>query len=302
MMRLGWKGKAVAAAALSVVPNGEKAYERLQWRFGRLNLDVERRAMPAITVQELLGHHNLSIRGMKVLELGTGHKPVLPFMFLAMGAKSVVTVDRNQRLVDARLREIQLGVVAFIENAFDDSEKKSRFPGLERLKSRVLVQHKDLEAIGIHYKPGLDVRDMKDSTCTFDFTFSISVLEHIRAAEAQSILDALTDLMGTDAISLHVIDMSDHFAHTDDSISSLHFLRFSPFIWKLLAGNGLSYCNRIRASGWLEMFSRSGQDLIESQQWTDVSDVHIPVHGCVSHESQEDLRCTGLWLLSRKHG
>ena len=50
-----------------------------------------------------------------------------------------------------------------------------------------------------------------------------------------------------DGLHSHFIDMSDHFAHMDSSISIYHFLRYSEAQWKRI-DNSIQPQNRWRLS------------------------------------------------------
>lgn len=53
---------------------------------------------------------------------------------------------------------------------------------------------------------------------------------------------------------MHSVDTSDHFQHTDPTITKINFLQFSDEEWEKIAGNEFSYHNRLRLSDYLTLF------------------------------------------------
>ena len=64
--------------------------------------------------------------------------------------------------------------------------------------------------------------------------------------------------MKDDRITIHFIDLSDHFQHQDKSITRINFLRYSDEDWQKIAGNEFAYCNRLRVSDYLTVFEELG--------------------------------------------
>ena len=67
--------------------------------------------------------------------------------------------------------------------------------------------------------------------------------------------------MKDDGITIHFIDLSDHFQHQDKSITSINFLHYSEKEWERIAGNQFAYCNRLRAGDYLALFEEAGFDV-----------------------------------------
>jgi hypothetical protein len=95
---MNWVAKAALMAACSAAPGGPAAYRFLQRRFGNLDGGAMRRVPYAIALWDLLGRHGIEPSGAVFLEVGTGHKPVVPLMLYLLGAGPVHTVDRHRRL------------------------------------------------------------------------------------------------------------------------------------------------------------------------------------------------------------
>ena len=106
-------------------------------------------------------------------------------------------------------------------------------------------------------------------------------------------------------VLLHFVDMTDHFAHTDSSISKINFCRFSEEEWLKMAGNKFSYCNRLRASDHLRLIGEAGFKVIEAKKASDNESVQRIRSGEFSldesfvHYDIDDLCFTGLKVLAR---
>jgi len=61
-------------------------------------------------------------------------------------------------------------------------------------------------------------------------------------------------LLAKDGIMSHFIDMSDHFAHFDSTITIYNFLRFTQFQWKMI-DNSIQPQNRLRISDYMNLFN-----------------------------------------------
>ena len=58
------------------------------------------------------------------------------------------------------------------------------------------------------------------------------------------------------------VDYSDHFSHSDSSISAINFLQFSELKWDMLAGNRYMYMNRLRHDDFLDLFRQWGHSVL----------------------------------------
>jgi hypothetical protein len=97
----------------------------------------------------------------------------------------------------------------------------------------------------------------------------MTVLEHVEPEALEGILREARRVLRPGAVALHFVDPGDHFAHADRSISSINFLRYSPAQWRRLAGNEFAYCNRLRASDFLALASRTGLHAVRTEVYVD---------------------------------
>jgi hypothetical protein len=101
--------------------------------------------------------------------------------------------------------------------------------------------------------------------------------------------------------------MSDHFSHSDASISPWHFLRFDERTWALVNADML-YQNRLRASAYLDAAREAGFELVEVDRryprgcdpdTAELPDVH-PTY--TSYVDRRDLLAHKLYFVARKPG
>ena len=85
-------------------------------------------------------------------------------------------------------------------------------------------------------------------------------------------------------IAIHFVDLSDHFSHQDRSISSINFLKFSDSEWNRLAGNEFAYCNRLRVSDYLNLFSDCNFQVLRKETALDVEALDSLHNGFVLHD------------------
>jgi SAM-dependent methyltransferase len=96
----------------------------------------------------------------------------------------------------------------------------------------------------------------------FDILWSWSVFEHIRYPEIT--VSETSRLLKKDGISIHSIDLVDHFFYTNGNKKKMfNCLKYSDLLWNLMTWNRSNYVNRIRLNGWLNLFEKNGLVIID---------------------------------------
>ena len=99
---------------------------------------------------------------------------------------------------------------------------------------------------------------------TVDFVWSQATLEHIKRSEFPDLMRELRQVIRTDGVCSHRIDLRDHLDY------SLNNLRFSDRIWEspLMANSGF-YTNRIRFSEMVREFRVAGFSVkvVDVERW-----------------------------------
>lgn len=92
------------------------------------------------------------------------------------------------------------------------------------------------------------------NTGYFDLVHSNNTFEHIYPDVLKNILTEFVRIIKKNGgVMSHFIDMSDHFAHFDKSITIYNFLQFSPSKWKWI-DNSIQPLNRLRLPDYLKMY------------------------------------------------
>ena len=107
-------------------------------------------------------------------------------------------------------------------------------------------------------------------TGSMDFHVSHAVVEHVPPEDLSGIFREAGRLLREDGLFVHVIDLSDHFSHTDSTISTANFLQFSDRQWARWAGNRYMYMNRLRVDDLLAILEAADleiADMVTKVDW-----------------------------------
>ena len=263
-----WKTKALVTSIVSVLPGNDQIYQALQHRFGRLISNPFEQLAASSEIFKNLGHSiQIPTKQPQVFEIGTGHEPLFPISWFLCGSGSIVTVDLYRRL---NLRIFHLSLKAMAANPTRIFELYEGLVDKKVLKERfeIIVKYQDdpvllLEKANIVYRAPYDATNVDYKDGTFDFHFSNNVLEHIDPKSLKDILIEGKRILKSNGIAMHKFDESDHFAHTDRSITSINFLKFSKKAWKIIGGNQYTFANRLRESDYIKIFEQIGFKILK---------------------------------------
>jgi hypothetical protein len=174
-----------------------------------------------------------------VLELGTGWYPIVPIGLINAGVERVTTIDVNPLCDLPRARAV---VERFGPELQADSSAGNAAELLEAIGVRLLVA---------------DVRDSGLQAGSIDLFVSNNTLEHVPPATLSEIMAEFRRLAAPGAVMDHFIDMSDHYAHFDRSITEFNYLRYSDRRWRPF-NNRLQYQNRLRISDYRRIVEEAG--------------------------------------------
>jgi SAM-dependent methyltransferase len=215
-----------------------------------------------------------TITGKTILEIGTGHQVGLPIALWLCGAAQIITVDLNRYLkVElvrndlAFIRERKQELMQIFGAHAQEPEFRERLAALAEVTDGTLDQL--LHAMNIRYLAPADAAHLDFPDGSIDYHVSYTVLEHIPPATLIRILHEGKRVLKNDGLFVHCIDFSDHFAHSDSSISSVNFLQFSDEEWQRLSGNRFMYHNRLRADEFRALLDESGVVVLEMEPFVD---------------------------------
>ena len=181
-----------------------------------------------------------------VLELGTGWYPIVPIGLIDMGVERVTTFDVNPLCDLARART---ALQRFGSDLRADPAAADAARLLEPLGIRMVVR---------------DVRESGLDQASVDLFVSNNTLEHIPPATLSEIMAEFRRLAAPGAVMDHFIDMSDHYAHFDRSITEFNYLRYSDRRWRLV-NNRLQYQNRLRISDYRRTVEEAGFRVVSEE-------------------------------------
>jgi len=190
-----------------------------------------------------------STKDFSHLEVGTGWYPVVPAGMFLYGAGSITTVDltrlSNPVLTLATLRKF---------SEYHKNGKLEKFlPGISQERLKIVLSEAEnpskdffdlLEKHHIVYMV-MDARKLYLPDASIDLVTSNNTFEHIYPKILKGILEKLKRLCKKGGVMSHAIDLSDHFAHMDGSITIYNFLKFSDSAWKWI-DNSVQPMNRMR--------------------------------------------------------
>ena len=201
--------------------------------------------------------------GAVVVELGTGWLPILPLILRAGGASEVITVDHD-RLMD---RRTFVHAITYIRENLDRILRISGVPrshfDLSKLPSRSEPGLADLCRAGaITYHAPFDCTKLEPESA--DMVVSRATLEHIPEELLREIFLHAAKVVKPGGIMCHIIDVSDHFAHTDKSLSRVDMLRYSDEEWLARTRHRLNHLSRLRWFDYAGLMRDTGWEVLRA--------------------------------------
>ena len=183
----------------------------------------------------------------RVFEFGAG-KNLAQNLFLSDIVNNQLVVDLNP-MIDLEL----------VNNV------RNQMSNIVTLKSNKKINSfDDLSHYGIEYRAPYDATKTDFDDKSLDACISTNTLEHIPKESITSIFSELYRTLKDDGIVSARIDYSDHYAHSDKTISLFNFLKFDEDTWKRYNHN-CHYQNRLRHYDYLKIFSKCGFVVVEEE-------------------------------------
>jgi SAM-dependent methyltransferase len=260
-----WKHKALVQRLIARLPEHMSlpAYYFLQRRFGGLGrvdhlytLNQGRRILDRIVAQKR------PIASRVFLEVGTGRALNIPITLWLCGAEEVITVDLNPYLQEAMVFELIGYIRCHGEEACQSLKPYADEPGFRARLHRLISSEGNLSRLlammNVRYLAPADAAALPLPSESIDYHVSSTVFEHVPPDALERILAEGKRLLRDGGLFVHGISLSDHFSHSDKSISSINFLQFTEDEWAHYAGNRFMYHNRLRIDDYLALFERVG--------------------------------------------
>lgn len=192
-------------------------------------------------------NHLWPIQNPRLIEFGAG-KHLGQNIYLSKFAKEQVVVDLFSML--------------------DMSEFNSAAAQIARLTNLKVAPVFSLSDIrnnyGITYLAPFDIAKSSFDDDSFDACISSYTLEHIPKGSIYEIFKELKRIIRNEGIISAIIDYSDHYAHTDNSISRLNYLSFNSMEFERY-NHKSHYQNRLRHYNYADIFRELGFVILKSE-------------------------------------
>lgn len=263
-----WKIKAAIQNSVGLLPaklSYPTYYMMQQWFGGIRNLNPNEDLEKTAAFIRAIRTQGRQITDCRLLEIGTGRTAGVAIGLWLCGAGSIETIDLNPYLKE----ELALEMIRYItthpqqiREIVGDSALEPLFE--ERLALLDGVRNLDdlLRVTRITYRSPADARSLPIASGSIDFHISTNVLEHVPPEDIRRIVAEARRLLKPNGLFVHLIDLSDHFAHSDDSITRINFLQFDENQWNRLAGNRFMYHNRLRVGEFRALFAEHGPRIL----------------------------------------
>ncbi len=238
-----------------------------------------------------------SVQGWTGLELGPGNSLAQSVLWSLLGAEKIFAVD-VQRYATA---ESSPGVYQAIVAGIEDEIGKRDWPdplgsaGRQVRESEIFGGGLEFPTLGsrIEYRV-TDGRTLPLEDQSVDFTYSISVLEHVRDIPGTYL--EMARVMKPGGAGSHLIDLRDHH-HPEP----LDFLRYPTGLWDRMTGSSAGWTNRLRASDHLRAIKEAGLTVVSYEPVkTDQIPPRSELHEQFRKLSDDDLATTGMILVLGK--
>jgi SAM-dependent methyltransferase len=302
-----WKVKAFIQSIVARLPAGSRhasyyALQRVTGSFRRAHVDPFFEA--ALTIARLIESQGGRVEGATFLEVGTGRRLTLPVLLWLMGAERVITVDLH-RYLKKPIVELDLrALTTDAENRYASALRPDRVEALRRLVAGPWDLRRLMSVCSIVYQAPADAARLDLPAASIDYHVSYTVFEHIPAEDLRDILVEAGRVLRPSGRTIHLIDHSDHFSHTDGSISAINFLQYTEEEWKRWADNPYMYMNRLREDDYPTLYAWANHDicLIESTREPalvgQISSDSFQLASKFRNKSIESLTTTISWIVS----
>ncbi len=306
-----WLAKSALQNAISVLP-GSVAVNGLLQRYGTGSVVMTPERVVARLVR-VGGRHvehqrrfgEQPLEETTVVEVGTGFVPLLPVGLYLAGAAAVHTYDIAQLANAARTVDLLHQIVAAADSGALERECPWTLP--ERLECLREIAagpqvglHPLLATMGITYHVGDATRSGLDARSAQLFVTN-NVFEHVPAEVISALLAEAHRTGVPGALVSHHIDLRDHYAKFDRTVSVYNSLRFSSRQWRLL-NSRMEPQNRLRHSDYLRLVDEAGFDLLldDSRTGPDAAFAAVRLAPEFRRYAEDDLRVIDMWVAARR--
>ncbi len=305
-----WTTKAFIQRSLERMPNGATIYSLGQRYVGGLrHYQIDEKIDQGLCMLKALTKAGHDLHDRIAVEAGSGWVPIVSMLFWLHGLKSCHTYDITALLKESLVVESARQFVTLYEDpvarrsATPIHLHEDRLASLRALVSRKADADEILRLCQISYHAPVDTAVTSHADGSMDLFFSKAVLEHVPLPEIRRLFKEAFRLLQPDGLMLHLIDLSDHFAHADSSISAINFLTFSE---EEFAKYNTCFCyqNRLRVSSYRKLIEESGFEVTHWDVGVNESTLHqlpnLKIHRDFAGLSPEEICSTQICVVARR--
>ena len=230
------------------------------------------------------------------LELGTGWYPVVPIGLHLLGVDRIHTVDIAGMMAADAPAQTARCYLALIDAGRLGEVARDR---VENLREALTRGRGLLAALNI--EPIVSPADrLSLPAASVDLFVSNNTLEHVPAPDIDRTFTEFGRVARAGAVMSHFIDMADHYALFDRSITVFNYMRYSEAHWRFF-NNSLHYQNRLRLSDYRRLHEDAGWQVVLEQPTRGAREqlARVPMAPAFRRYSEEDLTTFESWMVSR---
>lgn len=313
---MNWKLKARLQNLIGILPSslGYHLYYYAQRHFGGLrSVNPIRRLKAGVGIMDRIRQHNQAIESQTFLEIGTGRSVNLPIALWLCGASRVITVDLNPYLKPELVSEDISFMRDNQQKVKDVFGSYSHQPIFQERFERLLTHARNmstrrlLSALNIECMAPADATMLALESHSVDYHVSYTVFEHIPPEILHGILLEGQRILRKGGLFVHCIDMSDHFSHSDTSISAINFLRFNESEWNRYSGNRYMYHNRLRVDDYVHLIGKAELEVLSLETEIDQKALEVLRNGFQLNErfqtKTKEINATKTaWIVVKQQG
>jgi SAM-dependent methyltransferase len=182
-------------------------------------------------------------------EFGAGWDILIPLIYSSKGVQNQILVDINDLL---KIDLVRSNISRLISKGFplQNISGSDKAELLKQLRINFLAPH--------------DARKTGFPADSIQFISNTDTLEHIPKDDIGRIMNECYRILAPGGIASCVVDLRDHYAYFDNSISVYNFLSFSEREWWTY-NNDLHYQNRLRYADYKKIFEECGFEVVFEQ-------------------------------------
>jgi SAM-dependent methyltransferase len=232
-------------------------------------------------------------------EFGAGWDLEIPLAYWCLGVDRQILVDIRPNLRLGLVNETVRRLARLLPQLEKEAGRTLRDPGPADLRAADELEPR----FGITYLAPRDARATGLKGGAIDFVSSTNTLEHVPAADMIPVLAECRRLLRPDGAMSSRIDLRDHYAYFDSSLSPYNFLRYGERTWRLF-NSALLHQNRLRRPDYLEAFAAADFTVVAEESAVP-GDADLAALGRIRPAAEfggyalEDLGVKGLALVAR---